>query len=120
MDRLFQDIFDKMTSYLPTDWGKVALMANYGDGSYSIYIHVKINNQYTEISDLGYTEKDIHVLKREIHKLIKSERKQLTGKDLWYTMTLIVDGNFKADFDYEDVSENSIEYTLEWRKKYLV
>lgn len=36
-------------------------------------------------------------------------------------MTMIVtsDGNLKVEFDYTDISENSIEYEQKWKKKYI-
>lgn len=36
-------------------------------------------------------------------------------------MTMIVDadGNMKTEFDYSDISEDSIGYEQNWRKKYI-
>ena len=48
-------------------------------------------------------------------------RRDLTKKDTWSVMTLSVDenGNFKADYEYDDISEEPIEYHNIWKKKYL-
>ena len=122
METLYHDIFMEIAPFLPEKWDKVILMANYGESSHSIYIYVKNDTVYTESEDWGYPDSQVFKLSRAIHKRIKQERSQLTGKDLWYTLTLCVDpdGSFKADYDYEDVSEYSLAYTRAWREKYLV
>ena len=57
-----------------------------------------------------------------IDKIITPERKKLKEKDMWSVLTLMVDasGNMKADFDYTDISENTIEYERKWKDKYLI
>ena len=35
------------------------------------------------------------------------------------TLTVDSDGELKSDFDYEDISEDSINYEEKWEKKYL-
>ena len=48
-------------------------------------------------------------------------RKELSIKDTWSVMTLVVDdeGNFKADYEYEEISDDSIGYYQRWKEKYL-
>ena len=56
-----------------------------------------------------------------IDKIIKVERDKLDDKSKWSVMTMIVDadGNMKTEFDYSDISEDSIGYEQNWRKKYI-
>ena len=56
-----------------------------------------------------------------IDKIIKIERDKLDDKSKWSVMTMIVDanGNMKTEFDYSDISEDSIGYEQNWRKKYI-
>ncbi len=48
-------------------------------------------------------------------------RKELSKKDTWSVMTLVVDdeGNFKTDYEYEDISEDATGYYQRWKEKYL-
>ena len=47
--------------------------------------------------------------------------KELSKKDTWTVMTLVVDenGNFKADYEYKDISEDLVGYYNEWKNRYL-
>lgn len=47
--------------------------------------------------------------------------KELSKKDTWTVMTLVVDenGNFKADYKYKDISEDLVGYYNEWKNRYL-
>ena len=35
------------------------------------------------------------------------------------TMIVTADGDFKSEFDYSDINDNSLEYEESWQKKYL-
>ena len=122
MEEMFQGIYKELASYLPEGWEKVVFMANYSEGSYSMIFYVKKDGAYIDYHDLGYSKMQLMKLFMAVNKIIKPVRGQLTGKDLWYTMTLCVgaDGDFKAEFDYDDISDHYIAYTEEWKKKYLV
>ena len=69
----------------------------------------------------GISKRDIIKAFALIDSQIMPIRKKLSKKDTWSVMTLIVDdeGNFKADFEYEDISEDSIGYYQRWKEKYL-
>ena len=56
-----------------------------------------------------------------IDKELSAERKTLDEKNRWNVLSLIVeaDGRMKAEYDYVDISENSIEYEQMWKEKYL-
>ncbi|MFR3847064.1 immunity protein YezG family protein [uncultured Ruminococcus sp.] len=45
----------------------------------------------------------------------------MSKKDTWTVMTLVVDenGNFKADYEYKDISEDLVGYYNEWKNRYL-
>ena len=57
----------------------------------------------------------------EIDKTLSEERNLLEEKDKWTVMTMLVDSNgkMKSEFDYLDISENSIEYERKWKEKYI-
>ena len=50
-----------------------------------------------------------------------TNRKELSKKDTWTVMTLVVDenGNFKADYEYKDISEDLVGYYNGWKNRYL-
>lgn len=119
---IYQTIFSKLEIFLPSDWEKVVFYAAYTEGSYSMKYHVKSGNKMVSCFDLpGVDDRQLMKLFIDINKELSKERKTLSEKETWSVMTMIVDaeGNLKTDFDYEDISENSIEYERKWKKKYL-
>ena len=56
-----------------------------------------------------------------IDKELFKARDEMCKDDKWSVMTMIVDntGHMKTDFDYTDISENSIEYMRSWEQKFL-
>ena len=56
-----------------------------------------------------------------IDKVLSKERVSLDDKNRWTVFTMMVeaDGKMRADFDYEDHSEDMISFEREWEKKYL-
>ena len=119
----YQSIFNTLQEVLPDDWHKVVFYAQYGENSYSMKYFVDSGDGvYTECFKLkGISKKDIIKAFAVIDSQIMPVRKELSKKDTWSVMTLVVDdtGNFKADYEYNDISENSIEYYQNWKEKYL-
>lgn len=125
MDELmYQNIFDIIESMLPNGWNKVVLYANYSEGSYSIKFYVKnADNQYKDCYSLeGVSKAGLIKVFMSIDKIISPERKKLTNKEKWSVMTLVVNrkGTFKAEYEYENISDNLFEYESAWKTKYLV
>lgn len=119
----YQSIFNTLQEVLPDDWHKVVFYAQYGENSYSMKYFVDSGDGvYTECFKLkGISKKDIIKAFAVIDSQIMPVRKELSKKDSWSVMTLVVDdtGNFKADYEYEDISEDSIGYYQRWKEKYL-
>lgn len=119
----YQNIFNTLQGVLPDDWHKVVFYAQYGESSYSMKYFVDSGNgNYTECFKLkGINKRDIIKTFAAIDSQIMPIRKELSKKDTWSVMTFVVDdtGNFKADYEYNDISENSIEYYQNWKEKYL-
>ena len=57
-----------------------------------------------------------------IDKVLGAERNNLSDKNKWSVMTLVVseDGKMNTVFDYTDISENAIAYEQSWKEKYIV
>ena len=123
IDIPYQSIFNTLQGILPDDWHKVVFYAQYGENSYSMKYFVDSGDGvYTDCFKLkGISKRDIIKAFALIDSQIMPIRKKLSKKDTWSVMTLIVDdeGNFKADFEYEDISEDSIGYYQRWKEKYL-
>ena len=119
----YQSIFNTLQEILPDDWHKVVFYAQYGENSYSMKYFVDSGDGvYTDCFKLkGISKRDIIKAFALIDSQIMPIRKKLSKKDTWSVMTLIVDdeGNSKADYEYEDISEDSIGYYQRWKEKYL-
>ena len=119
----YQGIFNTLQEVLPDDWHKVVFYANYGDSSYSMKYFVDSGDGlYTDCFKLkDIPKRDIIKAFAVIDSQIMPIRKELSKKDTWSVMTLVVDdeGNFKADYEYDDISEDTIGYYQRWKEKYL-
>lgn len=122
-DKSFQKIFGVLESVLPEHWKKLVLFAGYTQGSYTMKYYVKDDNDlYTDcFSQNVIGNAQLIKVFMNIDKIIKVERDKLDDKSKWSVMTMIVDadGNMKTEFDYSDISEDSIGYEQNWRKKYI-
>ena len=58
----------------------------------------------------------------EIDKILSVQRKELGTDKAWtvFTMRVNSDGNMKADFDYNDHSEDMVAFEESWGTKYLL
>ena len=122
-DKLFQRIFDILEPVLPGHWKRLVFFAGYIEGSYTMKYYVKDDNdEYTDCfrqNVIGNAQ--LIKVFMNIDKIIKVGRDKLDDKSKWSVMTMIVDadGNMKTEFDYSDISEDSIGYEQNWRKKYI-
>lgn len=119
----YQSIFNTLQEILPDDWHKVVFYAEYGAGSYSMKYFVDTGNGvFTDCFNIkNVSKRDIIKVFAVIDSQIMPVREELSKKDTWHVMTLMVDdtGNFKADFEYDDISDDSISYFHKWKEKYL-
>ena len=121
-NNIFQNVFDLIQDYLPDGWKKTVLFVGYTKGSYSMKFYAKTNSKYIDcFSFAGVSKADLIKLFMKIDKVLKAERDKLTGKDKWTVFTMLVDstGTMKTFFDYDDHSDDMIEYEKKWKKKYL-
>ena len=121
-DKIFQEVFDLVYPVLPQDCEKTALFAEYTEGSFSIKFYCKKNGTYIDCFNMNTIARaDLTRLFWEIHKILSKERVSLDDKNRWTVFTMMVeaDGKMRADFDYEDHSEDMISFEREWGEKYL-
>lgn len=122
-EKLFQDIFDKLQSVLPSGWKKVAFYAGYTKGSYSMkyYVH-NGKDGYIDCFNLDNIKKpQLIQLFMAIDKIISAERKTLDEDHKWSVLSMFInsDGKMNIEFDYVDISENAIAYEQNWKDKHL-
>ena len=119
----YQSIFNTLQEVLPDVWHKVVFYAQYGENNYSMKYFVDLGNgKYIDCFKFkGISKRDIIKSFAVIDSKIMPIRKELSKKDTWSVMTLIVDneGSFKADYEYDDISEDQIVYYQHWKEKYL-
>lgn len=120
---VLQQIFDLVEEYLPDDWIQMILYIGYTSGSYSMKYYIKDKaGKYTDcFKQAGVSKVQLVRLFMNIDKILASERKDLSAKEKWSVMTMVVDadGSVNADYDYIDISENTILYEQNWKAKYL-
>ena len=122
-NKVFQDIFDILQPVLPKEWKKFLLFIGYTEGSYTMKYYI-CNDSGVYIDCFSQKEVSRAQLIRifmNIDKIVSPQRKELDEKSRWTVMTMIVsaDGSMKSEFDYDDISENAIQYERDWERKYL-
>lgn len=123
---MFQKIFDILIDFLPENWSKLAYMAEFYEGSYSMKFYVKTQNtDYISCLDMENFDNNKFIIKTiELNKIISENRLQLNEDKRWNAMAMIVDSNGKmtTDFDYANANEidDMIDYQINWEKKHLV
>lgn len=121
-DMLYQMVFDYLEPQLPERWDEVVFYAEYSDVSYIIEFYVKEGKTFTKCFDIPHTSmKELLSTFAEIDKLLSTERKNTSKKNLWTTMTMVVTnkGKVKVDYEYDDLTENAFAHKKKWRSKYL-
>ena len=120
---LFQNVFDLLLDFLSEQWDTVIFFAGYTNGSYSMKFYIKDEQgQYKDCFELGFENIQLVKLFMAIDRVLTKERNNLEDKSRWNVLSMNIksNGNMKTDFDYSDISENSIKYEENWKKKYLV
>ncbi len=122
-EEIFQKVFDQLQDVIPVDWKKIIFYAGYTSGSYTMKYYVDLGDgKFIDCFELKKNSKaELIKLFIEINKIISIERNTLSQNIRWNVLTMIIDenGEMKTEFDYSDLSENSIGFEVEWKNKYL-
>ncbi len=122
-DSIFQVVFDKIEEFLPDGWSKMVFFAGYTEGSYSMkFYYKKTESGFVDCFSIPNVSKaKLIKLFMDIHKVLSVSRKELGERNVWsvFTMTVNEDGSMKTDFEYEDHTEDMIEYKEKWAERYL-
>lgn len=120
-DKIYQEIYEELSIYLPLDWEKLIVYLEYGKASYSFSFYVKIGDNYVKCYDLpNVSENALDASFKKIDRLVSKERDKEKA-ELWTNMTMLVakTGDMHTDFDYTDLSEGAYQFRKDWKKKYL-
>lgn len=118
----YEKLFDELMNVVPAEWDRIVLYVEYTAASYCFKYFVKIGNRYIDCFDLKGVNEDMLIKEfMKFDEIIRPSRTGLSGKNKWSVMTIMLqnDGNFNTEFDYTDISENSVEYFQKWKEKYL-
>lgn len=118
----YEKLFGELMNVVPAEWDRIVLYVEYTAASYSFKYFVKVGNKYIDCFDLKGVSEELLIEKfMKFDEIIRPSRAELSGENKWSVMTIIFqnDGNFNAEFDYTDISENSVEYFQKWKAKYL-
>lgn len=122
-EEIFQEIFDKIQPVLPNEWGKMVLFVGYTAGSYTMKFYTSDKKGvFTDcFSQKGVNKTQLIKIFMSIDKTLSVVRKELSDRDRWSVMTMIVstEGTMKTEFDYTDISENMIDFEQAWKEKYI-
>lgn len=118
----YEKLLDELLDMFPANWNKVVLYVEYTAASYSFKYFVKSEDKYIDCFNLKGVDETLLIQKfMKLDEIVRPSRAGLSGKNKWSVMTVVFqnDGNFKTEFDYTDISENSVEYFQKWKAKYL-
>lgn len=120
-DRIFQQVFDVISRFLPDRWNQVVFFAGYTEGSYSMKFYARENDRsYTDCFHMpGATMPELIKAFAQIDGFLGNERS--VSSQPWTILTMVVseDGKMRADFEYEDHSQDMLTYEAQWKERYL-
>ena len=95
--------------------------AAYFEDSYTMKYYVLNNGKYRDCFDISDEDSLIEAFD-SIDKILNPLRISLPTNKKWNVLTMIVDnnGNMKSEFEYNDISDKSVEYFKNWKDKFLI
>lgn len=122
-NRIYQNILDSIRSLTNSEWDKIVFYAQYDRDSYEMKYYSGRNGEYKDCFSLGIPDKTIIDVFIALNETIEKFREEFLreNKDIWSVMTVVFDKNEKVNayYDYTDISENTLSYKSEWKKRYL-
>ena len=121
-DKIYQDIYNLLSSVLPNKWDKLVFYIEYVDNSYQMKFFTKAGkSKYVDCFQTVKNTKQLFLVFNSIHQVVFPERDKLPKKYKWTVLTYVLthDGTFSTYFDYSDHHKNMIGWENDWMKKYL-
>ncbi len=128
-DVLFQELADKIKILIPEEWVKVLLSAEVSEDACTVYFYYYISGDNEPIYSLDIEDKkavNVTSFKKNLYEMenhlrsIWEDFKNKKGES-FTQMTFVLDasGEFKAEYSYDELSENPVEQKRCWMKKYI-
>lgn len=118
IQNVINEIWELIEDIIPDGFNKICFYVVYSVNSFEMNFYVNINGQYLDAFHLGVSKSKILSIFIKIDKMIKKV-KFYSNKPTAITLMIDNNGMVKTDMDYNDHSEDSIEYIRNWKKKYL-
>lgn len=130
IELIYQQIANKFVEMIPTEWNKILLFCEVGEGTNSIHyvfyerFNNKANDSESLINEFGMSRDTEMMYSIEISELIMKLQKAFVeqGLERWNIVTFILEstGEFKFDFEYVDLdASDEIIRRKEWEDKYI-
>ena len=112
----YQGIYDVISDTLPSDWKKIVVHFLRWSGSSETTYYVKTNDaDYKDCYSLGVPDAIIMDKIIKLISLIKRDQNQWKA----LTLTINIDGSFKANADYTSDIDDTDKYMKTWTEEYL-
>ena len=122
-ETVFSNIFAIISDFLPPRWNRMVFYACYTGGSYSMkFFYMQDGGEFIDCFHIPeVSQAKLFRAFLAIDKTLSTIRNGDEKGELWTVFTMMVDGDggVKAEFEYEDHSEDMIEYESKWMDKYL-
>lgn len=130
IELIYQQIANKFVEMIPTEWNKILLFCEVGEGTNSIHyvFYERFNDKSKDseslINEFGMDRDTEMMYSVEISELIMKLQKAFVeqGLERWNIVTFILEstGEFKFDFEYADLdASDEIIRRKEWEDKYI-
>ena len=118
-ERIYQEIFNELEPFLPTDWEKMIFYFERGESSFEISFLVKLNEGYVDGYVIEGARED--ELDNAYDRIANSINASVDDNERWTNMTMVVDreGGMRTDFDYTELTDNAFAYYKTWKERYL-
>ncbi|WP_110953606.1 immunity protein YezG family protein [Anaerosinus massiliensis] len=130
MEQLYREIANNINHIIPEEWKNLYLYAEIREGYASVFFYYYPLGSDTPVNSLEITDKFIiddnyfsdldHQLYNVFRRL--SDEFKFQKQEIWtnLTLTLSCKGDFKINYEYDDVSQISpVEKKEKWKAKYL-
>ncbi|WP_257350208.1 antitoxin YezG family protein [Pseudalkalibacillus decolorationis] len=130
MEELYQNIGITLNDMIPEAWGKIALFAEFRSDLKRIFFYYIPSGKTDPVYNLNVpdlysiNEEEYQELEFQLYDYFTElwEEFRNQNQEQWTNLTLTIDntGDFKIDYNYEDLSEvDSYEQQIIWEYKHL-
>ena len=119
--KMYQDVFDVLQSYLPEGWKKVAVYDLEIENMSEVKFYVDSGKGYIDCFDL-YDSQKISKFIEEVSSITKPVKNALPKKHKWYVFKMFVtsEGDMNVEYEYKNILGKTIDYGTDFEKSLKV